>query len=287
MIVIANASGQLCNQLVLFAHAYATAIDSGQAAKHIFAYGLNQFFDFDGENYSLILHKDIMRVFRIIDSIKYDYIRKIRLKIIKKDFRTLTDTEKRKKTEVFRKRGFHIITEWDYRDYDALLKKQDRIREVFLPRQHIRKPAEDFISKVKKANEVLIAVHMRRGDYKTWRGGRFYYDNKRYKQWMSEIAECFPGQCSFVLFSNEKIQLEELSDEKYRAFIAEGSAIQDLYTMSLCDYIMGPPSTFSWWAAFQGNKPYCTLYSTKMKLGLEMFQFVKGEEFNPDMYLKS
>ena len=36
MIIVNNNSGQLCNKLILFAHAYATAIDTHQKVYHLY-----------------------------------------------------------------------------------------------------------------------------------------------------------------------------------------------------------------------------------------------------------
>ena len=34
-----------------------------------------------------------------------------------------------------------------------------------------------------------------------------------------------------------------------------GHAIEDLYALARCDYLIGPPSTFSAWASFYGKVP--------------------------------
>jgi len=53
----------------------------------------------------------------------------------------------------------------------------------------------------------------------------------------------------FFIASNEKISKEMTSDLEYFSNI-DGSAPEDLYALSKCDYILGPPSTFSYWAGF-------------------------------------
>jgi hypothetical protein len=37
--------------------------------------------------------------------------------------------------------------------------------------------------------------------------------------------------------------------------MSRGSAVEDLYSLARCDYLLGPPSTFSLWASFYGNVP--------------------------------
>jgi len=45
----------------------------------------------------------------------------------------------------------------------------------------------------------------------------------------------------------------------------------DLKTKLLCDYIMGPASTFSWWAAYYGDKPRLSLRSRDETVSLDKF----------------
>lgn len=291
MIIVANKSGQLCNQLVLFAHAFATAMESNQRIRHIFGYSLNQYFDFDHEFRKLILHRDIQKISWCLEYLKYrEYKRfkKIKIILLGRDLKVPSKDEMRKTAQQCRKKGIHIISYWQYRDYEALFLHQDKIRKIFKPRQHICEEVNDIIKAMNKLDhEVYIAVHMRRGDYKTWCNGRFYFSNETYKRWMQDVAKSCNKRCVFVLFSNEKIEQEVFADYSYKVIVAKGDTIHDLYTMASCDYIMGPPSTFSWWAAFYGHKLYCTLYDEQMKVSLKQFRHVEGEEFNPFKYLES
>ena len=67
----------------------------------------------------------------------------------------------------------------------------------------------------------------------------------------------------FFISSNEKIQFSD----KYHTFcLNDGGAIDDLYGLSICDYIVGPPSTFSQFASFLGQKPLLILWEKKQKI---------------------
>jgi hypothetical protein len=48
-----------------------------------------------------------------------------------------------------------------------------------------------------------------------------------------------------------------------------GHFIEDLYALASCDYIIGPPSTFSQWASFYGNVPrYMVNYKAEQFYGV-------------------
>ena len=291
MILVANKSGQLCNQLVLFAHAFATAAESGQKIKHLFGYDLNRFFDFDCEFRKLILHKDIWKIFRYIEYLRYreyKHFKKIGVILLGRDLNIPTEAESKQIALKCRKKGVHLILYWQYRDYEALFLHQEKIREIFKPRPQICREVSATVADFNKLdNELLVAVHLRRGDYRTWCNGQFYYDDAVYRRWMQAVAHSSEKKCIFILFSNEKLEEEAFVGDGYKVILAKGDTIHDLYTMACCDYIMGPPSTFSWWAAFYGNKPYCTLYKADLDVDLKLFRYVKGEEFAPHRYFES
>jgi hypothetical protein len=61
----------------------------------------------------------------------------------------------------------------------------------------------------------------------------------------------------FLLSSNEAIP-----DEPYagmRCTRLRGTAVEDLYTLAGCDYLIGPPSTYGQWAAWHGRVPRYTI----------------------------
>ena len=55
--------------------------------------------------------------------------------------------------------------------------------------------------------------------------------------------------------NSEKININNFETKEYKVSIANGSAIQDFYLMSKCDYIIGPPSSYNGLASFLGGVP--------------------------------
>ena len=56
--------------------------------------------------------------------------------------------------------------------------------------------------------------------------------------------------------------------------IPDADGITDLYGLSSCDYIMGPPSSYSQWASFVGNVPIQFLLSDDADVLLGQFSQV-------------
>ena len=114
---------------------------------------------------------------------------------------------------------------------------------------------------------------MRRGDYKNFQGGKWYYSDENYARWMKALVR--NKEVQFVLFSNETINLSYFEEQGLNVIGMQGSAIEDLCCLSMCDYIMGPPSTYSWWAAMYGNKRRLILENRDTEYQWEDFKYLE------------
>ena len=169
-------------------------------------------------------------------------------------------THSKRWDKVFRFLGF--IKGWHTRrDTRYIAEAKKELQQIFTPKESIVNTANNMIAELKKDSDIVIGVHIRRGDYKDWNDGRFYYSFEEYHQFMQRVASLFPDKrVSFFISSNEKLSKEMFPNVLCSYHTGENaSVISDLYTLSLCDYIIGPFSTFSRWASFIGEKPICYL----------------------------
>jgi hypothetical protein len=135
------------------------------------------------------------------------------------------------------------------------------LKRIFRPKDEIMKKAETLVGEMHQNSSMVVGIHIRRGDYATWNDGRFFYELEDYHQFMLRIKDLYKEEkVSFFISSNEDFPLEIFSDCRCRRFGQEPSgAILDLYTLSLCDRIAGPVSSYSRWASFIGEVPLCFL----------------------------
>jgi hypothetical protein len=150
----------------------------------------------------------------------------------------------------------YLVSSWEHRSFkDAFLRKPAFIRSLLLPDGSSRMKAEKHIHDVRSRYKIIVAVHIRRGDYKDFLGGKYYYDDTVYLDKMQQIAALFPaGGAAFFIFSNEAIQLTHFPGLPV-FFENDNTPVGDMWAMSLCDYITGPLSTFSMWASFWNKTP--------------------------------
>jgi hypothetical protein len=149
----------------------------------------------------------------------------------------------------------------------CLEKHSDYIRNFFMPNQLATQNIKQLVNKAKQDSEVLIGVHIRHGDYKTYCDGIMFYSVVEYVQVMRCLKDQFADKkVSFIICSDEKHDLSEYSE--LNIYYGCGGVIEDLYTLASCDYIFGPNSSFSHWASFFGKVPLHVLdYKAEINRG--------------------
>lgn len=143
---------------------------------------------------------------------------------------------------------------WNFRAPACLQRQATHVRAYFQPVAQHAEASRQAAAQLRRQADVLIGVHVRQGDYRGWKGGRFFFPVSRYAAWMKELAGQFGGaRVAFLVCSDEARRREEFPG--LWVGFGPGLPIRDLYALAECDYIFGPPSTFSQWASFYGNKP--------------------------------
>jgi hypothetical protein len=86
---------------------------------------------------------------------------------------------------------------------------------------------------------------------------------------MKELeALLLPAKVVFLIFSDESIPVAALPENSFLG--TEENAVQDMYTLAECDYILGPPSTFSMWASYYGGRPLFMMHAEQRLDDLSM-----------------
>ena len=98
-----------------------------------------------------------------------------------------------------------------------------------------------------------VAVHLRRGDYRTFCDGLMFYNDDEYTTAMRAISAQLTGATLFHLFSDELVDASQFAPLDVEVW--NGSAASDLHAMSRCDLILGPNSSYSQWASFAATRP--------------------------------
>lgn len=160
-----------------------------------------------------------------------------------------------------------VLIGWRFRDAEALHANADAIRDFFRPVTLHREAIADCLEPLKKKCDFLVGIHIRRGDYASFRGGKYFYDDKVYRRIMTEVQAQLNGKAGFLLASDDSVDINRFKD--FQVQKAPGNEIQDLYALSGCDLVIGPPSTYSAWASFYGNIPMLHVEHAEQALSLK------------------
>ncbi|MEI7504285.1 MAG: alpha-1,2-fucosyltransferase [Paludibacter sp.] len=122
----------------------------------------------------------------------------------------------------------------------------------------------------------IIGIHIRRGDYKFWENGKYNFTDDTYQLYMDnfsiELKKRSDKEINFILFSNENITINTAGDK----VVSNNEWYIDQLIMSKCDYLIGPPSTFTLWASFIGKVKYYHITDNKGQIDIDKFSCCRG-----------
>lgn len=174
----------------------------------------------------------------------------------------------------FDKAGVFFIDGWKHRyDLSFIEEEKNVLKNLFAPLPDIKNNVDTAFN---GWNGVTVGVHVRRGDYKEHLGGKFYFDDETYLTIIQKIRSELKGQgkneIRFLICSNESFPaVHEVENLFQIAPLFPSDCMTDLYALSRCDYIIGPPSTFSQWASFMGNTPLNVFFGKNDDIKLSDF----------------
>ena len=274
MLIVCTKEGQLCNRLFHFAHIATFSIDNNERLwyPHIYDYAhlFGNLSPSKLKKYNLIIYSNTflrqsLRVFRRV------------LKGISAG-RFLRCVEAVQEVDLaeFGGDGNRILflSGWLFRDYISLKKHRELIKAIFEFDEQLVAVCRIKTEQLRRKNAILVGVHIRRGDYIDFENGKFFYSDEVYKDKINQLKKLFfdlEKDINFIICTNDNsVHSSELLSG-VDIIHNRGSDLSDLCILSFCDYIVGPPSTFSGWASFYGSVPLAYI--------MEAAQIMKRSDF--------
>lgn len=79
---------------------------------------------------------------------------------------------------------------WDTRfDAKYIIQTLPNLQKIFRPKEEIMQKAQATIDTLKRESDIVIGIHIRRGDYASWQNGRFYFGLDVYYKYMMQIKK--------------------------------------------------------------------------------------------------
>lgn len=238
--IFARDKSQMCNNLLQYAHVYAWGREHGRKVISMrFSYKY-QFFHICHTpltGFGWYLLAKYAAALRLLPTASFKY----------------KDCDREALERKMLRHRHIVVSGWFVRYYDLFLKYRDEICELFTLDAQITDPVKARMSEVENVQtsniRLRLGVHIRRGDYKEWRDGQYYFDNETYARHINRFASLHAQRDIHVYLSTND---GTVTGERFQRLCPQvhvhhlqGSAPEDLFMLSECDYLIGPPSTFS------------------------------------------
>ena len=173
------------------------------------------------------------------------------------------------------RKKINLIKHWDIRSSKLLQIHQNTLRDYLSPNKKFVVSAEKIISNLRSNYDCVIGIHVRRGDYINYLDGIHHHSWESYLNWGNETKKAleFSGKknVGIVICSDEKPpSLVPKNKDVY--FSSSNDFMVDIHLLSLCDYNLGPPSSFGTWISWFGKVPRLVVYNKTEITSLDQFE---------------
>lgn len=171
------------------------------------------------------------------------------------------------------KGGCSLVISWEHRTENHDDVTRHMAVRLFRPTEAVITRVHEAFRSMRAKSTIVLGVHMRRGDYRTFDQGRFLYTDSEYRTFMFQIKQQLEGlgyDLTCLVCSDEPIDLSAFKGLTVRN-LPQAGPMEDLYALSRCDLILGPPSTFSQWASYYGEVPLMLVWDKNKRLELVDF----------------
>jgi hypothetical protein len=170
-----------------------------------------------------------------------------------------------------KQRSVTTCSGWKIASWPLVAAHEVELRGYFQPAADVARLAAEFIAPLRQRHDVVIGVFIRQSDYREWDEGRFYFSTAQYAIWMRQLLDLYLGKkIAFVVASEQWQDPTALAGLPF--FFATGTLnagghwYESWVELSLCDFVVTPPSTFSATAAFLGSVPLWPVLSAEQTM---------------------
>ena len=134
------------------------------------------------------------------------------------------------------------------------------IKNIFQPASQFDYEINKPIDLLTKDSSLLCGILIRQTDYRSWNNGKYFFTTLDYLQIIYKINSLLCNNKITFFIATDEIQDESLF-EGINCYIRTGYPLENLYSLSKCDFLLGPPSSYIGWASYYGNRNLFTIES--------------------------
>jgi hypothetical protein len=169
-----------------------------------------------------------------------------------------------------------VVEGWYVRFPELFIKYKDEIKDLFEFDLVISEKIDKKLEKYNCHDIIRLGVHIRRGDYAKWKGGKYLYSDQQYISIIRNFIEIHHQQNVVVFICGNDPSIDKNcfinAIGQDRVLFPDGNPGEDLCLLSKCDYLIGAPSTFSLVAAMYRDLPLYWIENASDPLTENSFQ---------------
>lgn len=169
----------------------------------------------------------------------------------------------------------NLIKCWDLNCRNCIDIQQHNVRDYLTPNNKFVASTEKTINNLRLKYSCLVGVHARRGDYATYLDGKHYYSWESYLDWSNQIKQVLEKsgkQNIGIVICSDEVPPSTVSKNKDVYFNSSNEVMIDIHLLSLCEYNLGPPSSFGTWISWFGKVPRLVVYNNTEVTSLKQFE---------------
>ena len=254
--------GRLCNNILQYGHLYAWGREHGKKTMSMrFAYKYKEFAISHTKYHNWFVYVAAKYAARcgIIPTVKF---REAESNYIEEQ-------------QVMLNKPLVLAKGWFVRFYDLFEKYRDEIVQLFEFSPKVQRRAEGRLV-TKHPDAIRLGVHIRRGDYAKWCGGHYYYNDEQFITAIQQFMQLMPDKKVEVYICGNDPKLDHIHYHRTLGadivHFPDGKPAEDLCLFSQCDYLIGPPSTFTLVASMYRDTPLYWIVDANAPMTLDSFQ---------------
>ena len=169
----------------------------------------------------------------------------------------------------------NLIKYWDISCRNSINIHHNMLRDYLRPNKRFVIAAEKIIDELRSKYDYIIGIHARRGDYATYLHGKHYHSWESYLNWANQTKQVLENSGKKnvgIVICSDEVPPIAVSKNKDVYFSSSNEVMIDIHLLSLCDYNLGPPSSFGTWISWIGKVPRLVVYNITEVTSLEQFE---------------
>lgn len=259
--IFVHDKGRMANNILQYGHVYAWGREHGRKTMSMrFAYKYPWFHIGTTRHHNFLTYAfaKYAAKWRLIPTVRFD--------------QEHADYSRQEQQMLHRK--MLLVGGWYARWYDLFLKYKPEILQLFAFNEDVERHVNSLLAT--HHSPLTLGVHIRRGDYATFQGGRFLYSDQQYVNVICQFCSLHEGESVTVYICGNDPKLDK---EYFRQQLAgcnvvfpDGNPAEDLCLLSHCDFLIGAPSTFSLVAAMYHDIPLYWIENADTPLRADAFR---------------